>query len=235
MLLGVVNPHEKVGVVAAFVAFCGLAAIWVVRKRSHLLAQRPSEHDGDFEIDWKGVKVAPVSREFVRLGREAEANIVAELVNVSFYEGDGHIWKQGERFRTNSSEMKEVLSGVCPQDAVLVYDDPVSKQLHGCVRVRWDPNANKGGFEMVSVPILYGKRGIGSFLVKEAESFLHNKLGREGIIEMDVISVRDDLRKFYARRGYVEKGIEKLPGVLQGRACDEMKHVTFVRMQKALS
>ncbi len=75
-----------------------------------------------------------------------------------------------------------------------------------CAHVAVDDDA--GYFGMFSVrPELQG-RGIGKFMLSEAERIAREEL-QQGAMRMTVIDVRDELIDYYARRGYRRTGIYK--------------------------
>ncbi|GBG31308.1 Hypothetical Protein FCC1311_075312 [Hondaea fermentalgiana] len=188
-------------------------------------------------VDAKGVRHAPSSLDHIREAttNALELKILSELVNVAFYEGDGFIWSQGQRFRvgTDGADVRKMVEGT--ESTVLVYEDPVNKQLQGCVRIDWDQKKDVGHFAMVSVPLMYGGRGIGSLLVQAAQLHLKKQLSPAGEIVMDVISIRDDLLGFYSRRGFKRIGPAPLPDELKERACPEFRHVCFELMKKKVA
>lgn len=188
-------------------------------------------------VDAKGVKHAPSDVKYVRECKvnDLELRIMSELVNVAFYEGDGMIWTQGQRFRMSQDGEDARKIAEAADSTLLVYEDPVNNQLEGCVRVDWDIENDVGHFSMVSVPMLYGGRGIGSLLVQAAQLYLKEKLSPKGEIVMDVISIREDLFGFYGRRGFKRIGPVDLPDELKDRACPEFRHVRFELMKKPIS
>lgn len=122
--------------------------------------------------------------------------------------------------------------------AVLVYEDPLTSQLNGCVVVELDRAARRASFGMVAVPALYGGRGVGSALVEAAEARLRAELrgapdsgADAGEIVICVVSLREDLHGFYRRRGYRMGGTLPFTPFFHDRQADGF-NASFVEMRK---
>ena len=144
----------------------------------------------------------------LRPATDADAPALTELVNSAYR---GEYSKKGwtteadllDGTRTDEKGLEEIISA--PDSFIYKYVDSNGKII-GCVRVKKNDNKLYLGMLTVS-PELQGK-GIGKKLIQFVESEATNL--RCAVVYMTVISVRNELIKWYEKYGYVRTG-EKLP------------------------
>lgn len=151
----------------------------------------------------------PGSRESVRvrLGTRVDIAAIVDLVQGA-YRGEGSRlgWTTEADLldgqRTDSEEVEGVLAD--PEARVILAES--SSGLLGCVVARREADGIHIGMFAVR-PALQGQ-GIGRRLLEEAERVGRLELGGQVAI-LYVISVRNELLAWYARRGYQDTGQKK--------------------------
>lgn len=228
-------------VIAAAFAASSAALLLVARHKSWLKSDLhsagPRLDESAVVIDAKGVRHVPSKIEYVRetTRSELELRVISELINVAFYEADAYIFLQGYRFRVNQdgSDVRDLVE--TPHTCMLVYEDPLNRQIQGCVWVQWDTEKDVGHFFKLAVPLLYSGRGVGPLLVQAAQLLLKSKLSPKGLIRIHVVELRKDIIEFYSRRGFVRTGPMEMPQRLVDLACPEFRHYYFEHMEKPIS
>ena len=123
----------------------------------------------------------------------------------------------------------------------------------GCAKAEFPPSPSTAeerasaeavcvAFGMMSVPGRNGRQGVGSGLLDALEAVFVERYpaaAREGgiTVEMPLISVRDDLYKWYGKRGFSPKGgLEPLPAELLPMLSEEYQgKVSFQFYKKTLA
>ena len=157
---------------------------------------------------------------------------IEALVNAA-YRGDGSKagWTTEADFiegdRITVSRLMSDLADLAVH--ILLLDDArPGAPLLGCVRLE----AGRGGapwmLGMLSVRPAAQAQGAGRTLLEGAEAFARNH--GAGVMRMSVITIRDTLIAWYARRGYADTG-ERTPYVYGGELRDNLQ---FAMLEKAL-
>ncbi|SFI61194.1 GNAT family N-acetyltransferase [Nitrosomonas sp. Nm34] len=137
----------------------------------------------------------------LRKGSLHDAARIAVLVN-SAYRGDSsrHGWTTEADFidgqRTDTSEIEEILSA--DNQCILLAER--NEEIIGCVHLE-KRDANVCYFGMFVVKPKLQAQGLGKRLIMEAERFASHQLACT-IMQMHVISIRNELIAWYERRGY---------------------------------
>ena len=156
---------------------------------------------------------------------------IAALVN-SAYRGES-----GKRGWTTESDLldgtrtdKALIASLIRQEDTLVLKYVEGEELLGCVELRAQHGEMYLGMLTVS-PAAQGK-GIGKLLVQAAEK----EAGRKKCIKvvMTVISVREELIRWYERQGYVHTGLRKPFAFDDPRFGVPKQQLEFVVLEKRL-
>lgn len=139
-----------------------------------------------------------------------QAQAISDLVNLTYRGTDGWTTEaaiiQGDR--TNRQEIEVALTN--PNGCFLVAQLP--QLLASCIYVAQEKEYAYIGF--FSVHPSLQQRGLGKFMLTQAEAFAYQSLGVQKFV-MFVISQRPELIAFYHRRGYRSTGrIEAYPSFL---------------------
>ncbi|HNR07116.1 MAG TPA: GNAT family N-acetyltransferase [Saprospiraceae bacterium] len=166
----------------------------------------------------------------IRFALPADAASIVALLN-SAYRGEGS--KQGwtteahliagDR-RTDIPHLIEIMAR--PDSVFLVYQDG-DGPITACVNLQRQGNKLYLGMFSVS-PQMQGK-GIGKQLLKAADEYARH-LGCTAIY-MSVISVRDELIRWYQRHGYKDTG-ERKPFVEDGLTGKHLRPLEFMTLEK---
>ncbi len=133
----------------------------------------------------------------VREADASEAVVLAGLINRAF---------EVERFflhgdRTNPDEVRELFA----KGRFLVAED--SSGLAGCVYI--EKRGSRAYLGLLSIEPRLQRQGLGLRLTAAAEDFARS-LDCE-VIDLRIVSVREELPAFYQRAGYVETRTEPFP------------------------
>jgi ribosomal protein S18 acetylase RimI-like enzyme len=104
--------------------------------------------------------------------------------------------------RTDPDSIEKMMN---KQSAVILKFCNEDKVLQGCVYL--EKKENKMYLGMLTVSPLEQAKGIGKKLLFAAEKYAGDQ--KCSIVEMTVISVRDELIKWYQKHGYYKTGITK--------------------------
>ncbi|MDH5551719.1 MAG: GNAT family N-acetyltransferase [Nitrosomonas sp.] len=132
---------------------------------------------------------------------------ISDLVNLT-YRGEIGWTKETQIIQGDRTCPNEIASAISnPNAQFLVVNQP--HRLVSCIYVAQEKDAAYIGFFSIH-PDLQGK-GYGKHVLKQAETYAHEKLGVRKYI-MFVVSQRTELIAFYERRGYSRTGrIEAYP------------------------
>ena len=174
-----------------------------------------------------------------RLATAADAAVVTELVNTAFIEGDA-FFKVPEYFKRLDDAGRGAAAVIASDDQAFLLLEadsdartgaPARPAVLGCVKAEFPPApataeeraaapAVTVHFGMMSVPARNGGRGAGTALLAGLEALFAARYpaaaAAGGItVEMPLISVREDLFRWYGKRGYAAKGgLQELPAEL---------------------
>lgn len=141
---------------------------------------------------------------------KATLNDIPQLVNLinSAYRGDDS--KKGwtteadllDGIRTDAGSLKQMIN---KKEAVILQSFNENNVLQGCVYL--EKRQHKMYLGMLTVSPLEQAKGLGKQLLIEAEKYAADQ--KCSIIEMTVISVRNELIAWYQKRGYNNTGETK--------------------------
>lgn len=155
---------------------------------------------------------------------------VADLVNAGY---------RGERSKAGWTTEADFITGdritvarleadsADPAVHILILRDDGGETLRGCVRLEQTP----GGawmLGMLAVRPVDQAQGSGRRLLEGSEAFARERGGR--VMRMTVITIRDVLLAWYARRGYADTG-EREPYAYGGALREDLE---FAVLEKAL-
>jgi N-acetylglutamate synthase-like GNAT family acetyltransferase len=133
----------------------------------------------------------------LRRAKRADAEAIAELVNVAF---------RTERFIIDKERTCPAkVSALLQQGEFLLIEE--GGVLAGCIYV--ELRGERGYFGLLAVDPLKQGSGIGSALIKAAER--HCRAAGCRLMDLTIVNLREELPGFYRSRGYVETGTEPFP------------------------
>jgi GNAT superfamily N-acetyltransferase len=136
-----------------------------------------------------------------------QSNKICGLINLT-YRGEVGWTRETHIVQGNRTNRQEIEAAIINPDAHFFVVNQ-TRRLASCIYVEKQVNSAYIGFFSVH-PSLQG-RGIGKYILKQAETFALNELGTKKFI-MFVVSQRSELIAFYERRGYARSGkIEAYP------------------------
>lgn len=146
--------------------------------------------------------IDPVS---IHIATGQDAPAVRALVE-SAYRGDGSRegWTtEADFFKSSRISVEEVHSKITePEGAVLMARDKAGDLIACCEIVK--RGENRAYFGLFAVDPQRQGGGIGSFVLREGENFAKRELGCTEL-ELQVISLRNELIEYYERRGYLKR------------------------------
>lgn len=128
--------------------------------------------------------------------------------------------------RTDADSLEKMMN---KQNAVILKFCNANQVLQGCVYL--EKMENKIYLGMLTVSPLEQAKGIGKKLLFAAEKYANDQ--NCYAVEMTVISVRDELIKWYQKHGYYKTGITK-PFPLDPKFGIPKQPLEFIVMQKRL-
>lgn len=132
---------------------------------------------------------------------------ICGLINLT-YRGEAGWTRETHIVRGSRTSHYEIEAAIANPNAHFFVVNQ-HRRLIACIYVEKQENSAYIGFFSVH-PSLQGK-GVGNYILKQAETFALTKLGAKKLV-MYVVSQRPELIAFYERRGYVRTGkIEVYP------------------------
>ena len=158
----------------------------------------------------------------IRRATPADAERLHELVNSSYRGASNWTHESGlvGGPRLTLEQARELLaaqaaaesSGELPPSVVLVAEDS-SSGVVGCIEVTTSDAARSvagpaldGYLGLLAVDARVGSQGVGRALVSAGEASCASIYGAKAVV-LYVLSVRQDIQAWYARRGYVDTGL----------------------------
>lgn len=153
----------------------------------------------------------------VRVAVPSDAAEITRVINAAFEIAEAFFIDEP---RTNLAEVERLLA----KGVFLLAE--TGDRLNGSVYVEFRGERTYLG--LLSVDPAYQKSGLGSRLVLEAENYCRERGSR--FMDILIVNLREELRGFYQRRGYVETGITPFPE-------DAVTRIPchFINMSKPLS
>jgi N-acetylglutamate synthase-like GNAT family acetyltransferase len=153
----------------------------------------------------------------LRLAEIQDAEAITALINTAF--------RLAESFLIDRDRIDlESVRGLLEKGQFLVADD--GGVLAGCVYL--ELRGDRGYLGLLAVDPDRQKAGLGSTLMNAIED--HCSTAACGFMDLQIVSVRQELPAFYRRRGYVETGTAPFPPGL-----DPKLPCHFVTMSKSLT
>ena len=151
-----------------------------------------------------------------RLATDADTDRIVALINAAFRIAES-FFIDGDRIT-----LKEVLEHLQTGEFLLAEDDT---RLIACVYL--EPRGERTYLGLLSVDPTLQKSGIGSLLMTAAEDRWRKRNAK--YIDILTVSLREELSRFYAKRGYVKTGTSPFPSDIKTKL-----PVHFVNMSKRL-
>jgi N-acetylglutamate synthase-like GNAT family acetyltransferase len=139
--------------------------------------------------------------------RWAEARDVAAIVriiNLAFRAAES-FFVEGDRITA------EILRPMLEKGNFLLAEDPAG--LVGCVYL--DLRRERAYFGLLAVDPARQHRGLGRRLIDQAEN--HARAAGCRVMDLRIVSVREELSLFYRRLGYLETGTEPFPEEIKSK------------------
>lgn len=152
----------------------------------------------------------------IRVATSADAAKITDVINAAFRIAEGFFI---DSQRITVKEVEELLG---KGDFLLAE---VDGKLNGCVYV--EMRGARSYLGLLSVHPACQQGGLGSLLMQEAEE--HCRARGSRFMDILIINVRDELRPFYTKRGYVESGTTPFPPDIGTKV-----PVHFINMSKPL-
>jgi predicted N-acetyltransferase YhbS len=134
----------------------------------------------------------------IRLAVPADAARITAVINAAFRIAEG-FFIDGNRI--TQSEVEQKLS-----EGVFIVSEQ-GDTLSGCVYV--EMRGERSYLGLLSVDPSCQQGGLGSFLMREAEKYCRER--GSGVMDILIVSLREDLPAFYEKRGYVQNGTSPFP------------------------
>jgi GNAT superfamily N-acetyltransferase len=146
-----------------------------------------------------------------------DAEAIVSVINAAFQQAESFFI---DRDRIDLESVRQLFQ----KGSFLVADE--LGRLRGCVYV--EIRSDRSYLGLLSVDPQHQKSGLGSQLMTAAEEY-GAKAGC-GQMDLQIVSVREELPRFYRRRGYIETGTAPFPADLTPKLpCH------FVKMSKPLT
>ncbi len=153
----------------------------------------------------------------VRIANPDDVAAIESLINSSFRKAEG-FFLDGDRVDTGA--VRNYLG-----KGLFLLAERAGKLL-GCVYVESRPNA-RAYLGLLAVDLTLQQSGVGSLLMEAAEAHCRNLGSR--FMDINVVNLREELPRFYQKRGYVETGTSPFPDDVETKIpCH------FIEMTKAL-
>ena len=151
-----------------------------------------------------------------RIATPADAANITSLINSAFHIAE-EFFLDGNRI--TQTEVEQLLA----KGAFLLAE--ADGKLNGCVYV--ELRGERSYLGLLSVDPARQQGGLGSILMNEAENYCREH--GSSFMDILIVSLREELPAFYARRGYVENGTTPFPPDLETKIpCH------FINMAKTL-
>ena len=134
----------------------------------------------------------------IRWAEPGDVTAIVRVVNVAFRAAES-FFVEGDRITA------EILRPMLEKGNFLLAED--SAGLVGCVYL--DLRAERAYFGLLAVDPARQHRGLGRRLIDEAEN--HARAAGCRVMDLRIVSVREELPPFYRRLGYVETGTAPFP------------------------
>ena len=140
----------------------------------------------------------------IRWAEPRDVTAIVRVVNVAFRAAES-FFVEGDRITA------EILRPMLEKGNFLLAED--SAGLVGCVYL--DLRAERAYFGLLAVDPARQHRGLGRRLIDEAEN--HARAAGCRVMDLRIVSVREELPPFYRRLGYVETGTAPFPEEIESK------------------
>ena len=140
----------------------------------------------------------------IRWAEPGDVTAIVRVVNVAFRAAES-FFVEGDRITA------EILRPMLEKGNFLLAED--SAGLVGCVYL--DLRAERAYFGLLAVDPARQHRGLGRRLIDEAEN--HARAAGCRVMDLRIVSVREELPPFYRRLGYVETGTAPFPEEIKSK------------------
>jgi GNAT superfamily N-acetyltransferase len=140
----------------------------------------------------------------IRWAEPGDVTAIVRAVNVAFRAAES-FFVEGDRITA------EILRPMLEKGNFLLAED--SAGLVGCVYL--DLRAERAYFGLLAVDPARQHRGLGRRLIDEAEN--HARAAGCRVMDLRIVSVREELPPFYRRLGYVETGTAPFPEEIESK------------------
>ena len=140
----------------------------------------------------------------IRWAEPRDVTAIVRVVNVVFRAAES-FFVEGDRITA------EILRPMLEKGNFLLAED--SAGLVGCVYL--DLRAERAYFGLLAVDPARQHRGLGRRLIDEAEN--HARAAGCRVMDLRIVSVREELPPFYRRLGYVETGTAPFPEEIKSK------------------
>jgi predicted N-acetyltransferase YhbS len=140
----------------------------------------------------------------IRWAEPGDVTAIVRVVNVAFRAAES-FFVEGDRITA------EILRPMLEKGNFLLAED--SAGLVGCVYL--DLRAERAYFGLLAVDPARQHRGLGRRLIDEAEN--HARAAGCRVMDLRIVSVREELPPFYRRLGYVETGTAPFPEEIESK------------------
>ena len=152
----------------------------------------------------------------IRIATPEDAEKITRVINSAFRVAE-EFFIDGNRI--TQTEVEELLG----KGAFLLAE--TDGEVNGCVYV--EPRGERSYLGLLSVDPDRQQGGVGSLLMNEAENYCREH--GSSFMDILIVSLREELPAFYAKRGYVENGTTPFPPDLETKIpCH------FINMAKSL-
>jgi len=175
--------------------------------------------------------MSPVPIDFSRFRLEKakpnQSSKICDLINLT-YRGEVGWTRETDIVQGNRTNFHEIEAAIKNPDAHFFVVNQ-QRRLASCIYVEKQENSAYIGYFSVH-PSLQGK-GIGKYILKQAETFALTELGTRKYI-MFVVSQRSELIAFYERRGYTRTGKTETYPIHLGIGVPKIDGLTIAYLEK---
>jgi GNAT superfamily N-acetyltransferase len=140
----------------------------------------------------------------IRWAEPRDVTAIVRVVNVAFRAAES-FFVEGDRITA------EILRPMLEKGNFLLAED--SAGLVGCVYL--DLRGERAYFGLLAVDPARQHRGLGRRLIDQAEN--HARAAGCRVMDLRIVSVREELSLFYRRLGYLETGTEPFPEEIKSK------------------
>jgi N-acetylglutamate synthase-like GNAT family acetyltransferase len=140
----------------------------------------------------------------IRWAEPRDVAAIVRVINVAFRAAEG-FFVEGDRIAA------EILRPMLEKGNFLLAEDPAG--LVGCVYL--DLRRERAYFGLLAVDPARQHRGLGRRLIDQAEN--HARAAGCRVMDLRIVSVREELSLFYRRLGYLETGTEPFPEEIKSK------------------